>query len=120
MKNFLYKMCNKIFKKSLKICYQGSGEAVGIVSIDKKSITEIFIDTIDIIENGKPCFHSHIEISTTDGNIHKVNTKEIYVEYMPNVPHLLGVDKYNKYLKKFIKSSFYNYTLTDRPNTVFG
>lgn len=115
----IIKLCHKIFKRTLGIyCCLDSGQKVGTV-IYKVDIKDVFVKTIDVLENGKYCFHTHIEITTVDNQVYKVNTKEIYVRYIPDNPHKIGLTKYNKCIKKLIKSPFYNYILENRSDTIF-
>jgi hypothetical protein len=114
----IIKLCHKLFKRTLGIYCLGSEEKVGIV-ISKALIKDVTINTVDVLENGKYYFHSHIEITTVDDHVYKVNTHEIYVRYIPNIPHKIGLSNYNKCIIKLIKSPFCNYTLENRPNTIF-
>ena len=114
----IIKLLHKIFKRTLGIYYcSDSGQKVGTV-IYKAYIKDVFVKTIDVLENGKYCFHTHIEITTVDDHVYNVNTKEIYVKNIPDNPHKIGLIKYNKYIKKLIKSPFYNYTLENRSDTI--
>ena len=116
----IIKLLHKIFKRTLGIYYCSySGQKVGDV-IYKVYIKDVFVKTIDVLENGKYCFHTHIEITTVGDQVYKVNTKEIYVRYIPDNPHKIGLIKYNKCIKKLIKSPFYDYTLENRSHTVFN
>ena len=115
----IIKLFHKIFKRTLGIYYcLDSGQKVGDV-IYKVYIKDVFVKTIDVLENGKYCFHTHIEITTVGDQVYKVNTKEIYVRYIPDNPHKIGLIKYNKCIKKLIKSPFYNYILENRSDTIF-
>lgn len=115
----IIKLFHKIFKRTLGIYYcSDSGQKVGTV-IYKIYIKDVSIKTLDVLENGKYCFHTHIKITTVDNHVYSVNTKEIYVRYIPYNPHKIGLIKYNKYIKKLIKSPFYNYTLENISNTIF-
>jgi hypothetical protein len=116
--NKIIKLCHKIFKRTLGIYWLGSGEKVGTV-ISKAFIKDVSINTVDVLENGKHYFHSHIEITTADGHVYKVNTHECYMRYIPDIPHKIGLFKYNEYIMKLIKSPFYDYTLENRSNTIF-
>ena len=114
----IIKLCHKIFKRTLGIYCLGSGEKVGTV-ISKAFIKNVTINTVNVLENGKNYFHSHIEITTADDHVYKVNTHEIHVRYISDIPHKIGLLKYNKYIMKLIKSPFCDYTLENRPNTIF-
>lgn len=116
--NKIIKLCHKIFKRTLGIYCLGSGEKVGTV-ISKALIKDVSINTADVLEDGKYYFHSHIEITTVDNHVYKVNTHEIYVRYIPDIPHNMGMFKYNNYLINLIKSPFCDYILENRPNTIF-
>jgi hypothetical protein len=116
--NKIIKLCHKIFKRTLGIYWLGSGEKVGTV-ISKAFIKDVSINTVDVLENGKYYFHSHIEITTVDNRVYKVNTHESYVRYIPDIPHKMGLLKYNKYIMKLIKSPFCDYTLENRSDTTF-
>ena len=95
----IIKLFHKIFKRTLGIYYcSDSGQKVGTI-IYKAYIKDIFVKTIDVLENGKYCFHTHIEITTIDNHVYKVNTKEIYVRYISDNPHKIGIIKYNKCIK---------------------
>ena len=51
----IIKLCHKIFKKTLGIyCCSDSGQKVGTV-IYKIYIKDVFVKTIDVLENGKYC-----------------------------------------------------------------
>jgi hypothetical protein len=118
MKKKIIKLYHKIFKRKLIIYrYTGLGEKVGTV-INKALIKDVSIGTVDVLENGRCYFHSHIEITTVDDHVYDVNTHENYVKYIPHFK--MGLVKYSKYIIKLIKSPFCDYTLEDRPDTIFG
>ena len=115
----IIKLFHKIFKRTLGIYYcSDSGQKVGTV-IYKIYIQDVSINTLDVLENGKIYFHSHIEITTVDNHVYKVNTHETYVRYIPVNSHKMSSLKYSKRIVKLIKSPFYNYTLENRSNTMF-
>lgn len=115
----IIKLCHKLFKKTLGIYYLDSGEKVGTV-ISKALIKDISIGTVDVLENGKYYFHSHIKITTIYDHVYNINTHEAYVRYIPDIPHKIGLFNYNKYIMKLIKSPFCDYILENRPDTIFG
>ena len=112
-------MCHKLFKRTLSIYHGATGEEA-VTIINKSIIKDVFVKTIDVLENGKYCFHTHIEIITDDGRIYEINTNENYVRYIPDIPHKMGSIKYNKCIMKLIKSPFYDYTLENRSHTAFN
>ena len=115
----IIKLCHKIFNKTLSIYHRATGEDA-VTIINKALIKDVFVKTIDVLENGKYYFHSHIEIITDDDHVYEINTHENYVRYIPDIPHKMGMVKYDKYIKKLIKSPFYDYTLENRSHTVFN
>ena len=116
----IIKLLHKILKRTLGIYYcSDSGQKVGTV-IYKVYIKDVFVKTIDVLENGKYCFYIHIEIITDDDHVYEINTNENYVRYIPDIPHKMGLNKYNKCIMKLIKSPFYNYTLENRSHTTFA
>ena len=115
----IIKLLHKIFKRTLGIyCCSDSGQKVGTV-IYKAYIKDVSINTLDVLENGKKYFHSHIEITTVDNHVYKVNTHETYVRGIPTNLYKMGSLKYSERIVKLIKSPFYDYMLEERPNTIF-
>lgn len=115
----LIELCHKIFNRTLSIYHRATGEDP-VTVINKAFIEDVFVNTIIVLENGKYYFHTHIEITTVDNRVHIINTHENYVRNIPDIPHnRTGVVKYNKYIKKLIKSPFYDYTLENRSHTAF-
>ena len=114
----IIEFCHKIFKRTLVIYCVGSEQKNRTV-INKALIKDVSINTLDVLENGKIYFHSHIEITTVDNRVYKVNTHETYVKHIPINPHKMGSLKYSERIVKLIKSPFYDYTLEERPNTIF-
>ncbi len=116
--NIIIKLCHKIFKRTLGIYRLSSDKMIGTI-ISKDFIKDVTIHTDDVLENGKYYYHSRIKITTLDDHEYDVNTHEIYVRYIPDIPHKMGIRKYNKCIMRLIKSPFCDYTLEHRPNIIF-
>lgn len=89
-----------------------------IVPIFKSEIKDVKIDTVAVLDNFKSMYHSRITIeSVTDPKTITINTTQSFIRYMPS-PNL-PIEKYNKYLKKFIMSIYSDYYLEEINNTFF-